>query len=129
MKIEEHEKALEEHIRKLKECIDQGLEKNQRNIGYNASQGSGELFSVYMHRLNLVSTGEDFDHRLFKKQALLDERIPADFPKRNEILAMLRAIEERRNALCYGKRKGGKEVQEVIEAFWRLKRLVGDAHE
>ena len=34
MKIEEHEKAYEEHIRSINRAIEEGIEENQRNLGY-----------------------------------------------------------------------------------------------
>ena len=126
MKVEEHVKALEEHERKLRECIEQGLLENQRNIGYNASQASIELFSIYMHRLNLISLGEMFDHRIFKKDSKIDERVPQEFPERDEILKLMGAIERKRNVLCYGKRKPETEIKYVIKALNRLKEIIGD---
>lgn len=129
MKIEEHRKALEEHERKLKECIDEGLIKNQRNIGYNASQGSVELFSIYMHKLNLITTGEEFDHRIFKKTSKIDERIPVQFTNKEKIMEFMKTIEEKRNILCYGKRKSENEIKAVIGAFRKLKNLIGDTNE
>ena len=124
MKLEEHLAALEEHERKLKDCIEEGLENNQRNIAYNASHGSVELFSIYMHKLNLTTSGEKFDHRTFKKESEIERRLPADFPNRRKILELMRTIEEKRSVLCYGKRKPHEEIKQAIEAFRELKRLV-----
>ena len=129
MKLEEHIKALDEHERKLKECIEEGLVENQRNIGYNASQASIELFSIYMHRLHLITSGEMFDHRIFKKDSMIDERIPQKFPKRDEILKLMGAIERKRNILCYGKRKPEDEIRYVIRALNRLKEVIGDIND
>lgn len=125
MKLEEHVAALEEHERKLNDCIEEGVEKNQRNLAYNASQGSVELFSIYMHKLNLTTSGERFDHRTFKKGPEIERRLPANFPKREKILELMRTIEEKRSVLCYGKRKPYEEITQVIEAFRELKKLVG----
>jgi len=124
MNIEEHISAFEEHERKLKDCIEEGIEKNQRNIAYNASQGSVELFSIYMHRLNLTTPGEKYDHRTFKKKSETERRIPKDFPKREKILELMKIIEENRMILCYGKRKPYDDIKEVIEAFTELKKII-----
>lgn len=129
MKVEEHIKALEEHERKLKECIEEGLGENQRNIGYNASQASVELFSIYMHKLNLVTSGEMFDHRIFKKGSMIDERIPQEFPKKEEVMKLMGAIERKRNILCYGKRKPEDEIKYVIKALNRLREVIGDMND
>ncbi len=124
MNIEEHVSALEEHERKLKDCIEEGIEKNQRNIAYNASQGSVELFSIYMHRLNLTTPGEKFDHRTFKKKSETERRIPKDFPKREKVLELMKIIEEKRTVLCYGKRKPYEDIKEVIDTFRKLKKVI-----
>ena len=44
MKIEEHEKAYNENLENIKRIIDEGIVENQRNLGYNISQGSVELY-------------------------------------------------------------------------------------
>ena len=126
MKIEEHMKALEEHDENLRLAIERGLSKNQRNIAYNASQASVELFSIYLHKLNLLSLGENLDHRIFKTQAV-DERIPSNFPKRLEILSLMKFLEEKRKLLCYGKRHSDEsEIREVVQVYNQLKKLIGD---
>ena len=53
MKIEEHEKSYKEHINNLNRLIEEGIEENQRNIGYNLSQGSVELFAIYLHLISI----------------------------------------------------------------------------
>ena len=50
MKIEQHKEAFAEHLNNINKIIDEGLEKNQRNIGFNISQGSVELFSLFLHK-------------------------------------------------------------------------------
>jgi len=77
MKIEEHEKAYYEHLNNLNKAIEDGIEENQRNIGYNISQGSVELFAIYLHKLHLLQdSGDQFDHRIFKNKFLIEKRIP-----------------------------------------------------
>ncbi len=125
MKLDEHEKALDEHERNFKRGIDEGIEKNQRNIGYNVSQGSVELFSIYMHKLNIIeSSGENFDHRIFKKKVLVEKRIPSSFPDREKILGTMRDIELDRNVICYGKRKPADRVTLMIEKFHELRKMI-----
>ena len=124
MRIYEHIKALEEHEENLKLAIERGVEKNQRNIGYNASQASVELFSIQMHKLNLISVGENLDHRIFKSKDV-DNRITQDFPKKHEILSLMKLLEEKRNILCYGKSRPVEEIKDVIMAFNKLKEAIG----
>ena len=68
-------------------------------------------------------------HRIFKKESLVDGRIPQEFPNKEEILNLMGTIERKRNILCYGKRKPEEEIKYVIRALNRLKEFIGDIHE
>ncbi len=125
MKIEEHQKALEEHLRHLSKAIDEGVEENQRNISYNISQGAVELFSIYIHSLHLIEgSGDQFDHRTFKNKQKIHQKIPLEFPGRDKILTLLNSIELKRNIFCYGKRKPRLEIEKIILEFRELQRLI-----
>lgn len=125
MKIEEHEKAYAEHLEHIKDAIGEGLEENQRNIGYNVSQGSLELFAIYLHKLRLIQgSGDQFDHRVFKSKNLLAKKLPIDFPSKNEILDLMKSIEGERNALCYGARKLKNRIEKVINDFNELREII-----
>ena len=126
MKIEEHRKAVEEHDRNIKRCIDDGIEKNQRNLGYNISQSSIERLSMYLLKLKIVEVSVNFDHRTFKHSKSLKERLPFDFPEKIKILDIMRKIEEKRSTLCYGKRKPEKEVTEMLGLYDKLKEILGE---
>ena len=124
MKIEEHEKAYEEHKRNIDKAIEEGIEENQRNIGFNASQGSVELFAIFLHRLNLLqSSGDQFDHRVFKSDNLVKKKVPVDFPSRRRVLDLMRSIEKERTPLCYGSRKTKERVGNVIRNFNELRKV------
>lgn len=128
MKIQEHEKAYEEHLKNLNKFIEEGIEENQRNIGYNVSQGSVELFAIYLHRLHLLQdSGDMFDHRVFKNKALIEKKIPPKFSERNKILKLMEDIELARNIICYGKRKPEKKIKTIIENFQKLRKLINKA--
>ncbi|MFA4819466.1 MAG: hypothetical protein WC613_00740 [Candidatus Aenigmatarchaeota archaeon] len=129
MRIEEHRKALEEHERNIRRCIDDGMEKNQRNIGYNISQASIEMLSIYLLKLKLVQVSINFDHRIFKHSKSIREKLVFDFPRKTEIMDLMRKIEEKRNILCYGKRKSEKEIVEMLAFYNNLKEIVGELHE
>ena len=125
MKIEEHEKAYEEHKRNIDRAIEEGIERNQRNIGYNVSQGSVELFAIFLHKLNLLQgSGDQFDHRIFKSENLIKKKIPPKFPSRNRILDFMKKIEEERIALCYGSRKPRDRIERAIENFNQLRKII-----
>lgn len=125
MIIEEHEKAFEEHKRNIDKAIEEGIQKNQRNIGYNTSQGSIELFSIFLHKLNLIhGSGDQLDHRIFKSKNLIEKKIPNEFPSRKTILELMKNIEEERIALCYGSRKGKERIEKTIISFNELRKII-----
>ena len=125
MKIEEHEKAYEEHKKNIERAIEQGIEENQRNIGFNASQGSVELFSILLHKLHIIQgSGDQFDHRVFKSPNLIKQKLPFDFPSKNKILELMKKIEDERIALCYGSRKPVSRINEALRNFNELRELI-----
>ena len=127
MKVEEHEQAYQEHIKNLNKAIEEGIKENQRNIGYNVSQGSVELLSIYLHKLRLLrGSGDQLDHRIFKNKNLIEKKIPPEFPSKNRILELMRAIETERNLLCYGKRKPEEKISIMIKAFQELRKIINE---
>ena len=125
MKIEEHEKAYEEHKRNIERFIEEGIEENQRNVAFNISQASVELFSIFLHKLHLIQgSGAQLDHRIFKSTNLISRKIPADFPSKKKILELMKKIEEDRIALCYGSRKPKERIEKVILAFNELRNII-----
>ncbi|MBS3092146.1 hypothetical protein J4466_01865 [Candidatus Pacearchaeota archaeon] len=127
MKIEEHEKAYKEHLANIKKAVEEGIEENQRNIGYNVSQGSVELFAIYLHKLRLLQgSGDQIDHRVFKSDNLIKKRIPFDFPPKQGILSLMKSIELERTALCYGNRKPKNRIEKSIKSFNELRKIIND---
>lgn len=125
MKVEEHEKAYKEHKENIDRSIEQGIEENQRNIGFNISQGSVELLAIYIHKLNLIqSSGDQFDHRIFKSENLIRKKMPYEFPAKKQILMLMKAIEHERTALCYGSRKSKSRIEKSIENFQELRKII-----
>ena len=125
MKLEEHEKAYEEHKRNIDRTIEEGIEENQRNLSYNVSQGSVELFSIFLHKLNIIQgSGDQFDHRIFKSKKLVESKIKFDFPQKKKILELMKKIEEERNALSYGSRKSKERVVEALNNFNELREII-----
>ena len=125
MKVEDHEKAYQEHLKNLNKAVEGGIEENQRNIGYNASQGAVELFAIYLHKLNLLQgSGDQLDHRIFRSENLIGKRIPFEFSAKKDILELMKSIEDKRNVFCYGKRKAKREVENFINNFQKLRKII-----
>ncbi len=130
MKAEDHEEALQEHLWNISRAIDEGIEKNQRNIGFNISQGSVELFAIYLHRHHLIEgSGDQWDHRIFKSKKSREQKIPPSFPNKEKILELMETIEKERSMLCYGKRKQKERIEQIIRAFRELQKIVEENRE
>tara|TARA_Y100000310_G_scaffold280286_1_gene299906 strand:- start:6930 stop:7325 length:396 start_codon:yes stop_codon:yes gene_type:complete len=125
MKLEQHEDALQEHLNQLDRGIEEGVIESQRNIAFNISQGSVELVAIYLHKLNLIEgSGDQLDHRVFRSKNLIEKKLPSEFPKRAEILKIMKYIQDERNVLCYGSRKPETKVLELINSFRKLQKLI-----
>ncbi len=125
MKPEEHQKALQEHLTNLNKAIDENVEENQRNIGYNVSQASVELFALYLHSLHLIEgSGDQWDHRTFKNKSMLEQKVPFAFPEKEKILPLMETIERERLLVCYGKRKPKEKIEKMILAFRQLQEII-----
>ncbi len=125
MKVEDHEKAYKEHLKNIERAIEEGLEENQRNLGFNISQGSVELFAIYLHKLNLIQgSGDQFDHRTFKSKNLLSKKVPPNFPNKKEILELMEILETERNIICYGKRKPEEKIELLLKNFQNLRKII-----
>lgn len=125
MKIEEHEKSYQEHKKNLDRLIEEGIEENQRNIAYNLSQGSVELFSIFLHKLHKIQgSGDKIDHRIFRSKSLTDQKLNFDFPLRSKILQLMKIIEDERNALCYGSRKPKERIEKTIFVFNEIRSII-----
>ena len=55
---------------------------------------------------------------------MIKKRIPSEFPSRKEILALIKAIEDKRNVFCYGKRKPNNEIEKFIDNFQQLRKII-----
>ena len=53
--------------------------------------------------------------------------MPFDFSRKEEILALIMKIEEKRNILCYGKPQKIEAIQEVLSQFNKLKSIFKEA--
>ena len=127
MKVEEHENAYKEHLNNILRAVEEGIEQNQRNLGYNISQGSVELFAIYMHKLNLLQgSGDQLDHRIFKNKTLTEKKIPPTFTSKDKILEIMRKIEDERIALCYGNRKPKDRIEKTIKNFQELRKIINE---
>lgn len=123
MKIEDHLKNIKESLDVIEESIQKGIQKRQRNIGFNASISATEMLEVFLHKNNLINPGATLKHEIFSSVRRAKEKLNFDFEHKEEIIKLLNNIETRRNLLCYGKPQNIETIESVITSFNKLKSL------
>ncbi len=124
MKIESHYERLRESLDLINESIEKGIVERQRTIGFNTSAASADMLEIFLHNKNLIDPGFVIKHEWLKSKNKTSEKLSFEFPKKKEIINLMFKIEEKRNALCYGKLQEEKIVQEVINDFNKLKDIL-----
>ena len=126
MKIEDHLRNINESLEVINESIDKGIEKRQRNIGFNTSTASVEMLEVFLHNKNLLNPSSVLKHDWFSSIRKANEKIPFDFEDKEKIIGLLNKIEIQRNLLCYGKAKPIEIIKEILNNFNTIKQLFED---
>lgn len=120
MKIEDHLRNFKESFSVVKESIEKGLQKRQRNIGFNVSVGSIDLLEAFLHKKQLLNPGSVIKHEWFSSVRRVNERLNFDFPQKDKITDLLIQIEEKRSLLCYGKPQPEELIEKTLEKFYEL---------
>ncbi|HLC32173.1 MAG TPA: hypothetical protein VJK51_05895 [Candidatus Nanoarchaeia archaeon] len=123
MKIEDHKKRLDESITLVEESIEKGIIERQRTIGFNTSAAAADMLEIFLHKKGLIDPGLSIKHEWLKSKRKIEEKLPFEFQKKKEIIELLIQIEEKRNALCYGKPQKEEIIREVLENFNALKKI------
>ena len=123
MKIEDHLRNINESLEVIKESIQKGIQDRQRNIGFNTSVSGVEMFEVFLHKENLLHPSSILKHSWFSSQKIANEKLKFDFDDKNRIIDLLCKIEEKRNILCYGKKRPVSEIKTALKYFNELKNL------
>ena len=102
--IEEHKNKINEHL----EAIDDAIKQD----------------------INKIPAGKVIKHDWFKrpfpeqkKEPLVERKISAIFPRKEEIYNLIYALEEERNSLMYGK-SSEAQIKKVIENFLKVKEIL-----
>src|SRR3989338_8772806 len=123
--IEEHLKIVDELEEDINEKISRNiLDKRQKIIGFAASEASTNLFAVFLHKINLIESGFNVNHKFFASFERASEKFSYSFPSRGEILQKLVNQEKFRDLLCYGKSKEDGVVKEAVRNYFELKGLI-----
>jgi len=123
MKIEDHLRNINESLGEINAAIINGIENKQRTIGFNCSVASVEMLEVYLHKLEIINPGVILKHDWFTSLRHANEKINYDFSDKDKIIGLICKIEEKRNALCYGKQQPIGEIEKVINLFNEIKDL------
>lgn len=125
--LEEHKRKIREHLQEIREAVDEGIENKPITIGFHTSACAVELLEVYLHKLNLISTGKTIKHNWFERPKpeqkilpLIERKLPVNFPDKEKVYQWIYNIEEHRDNLIYGK-NSPILTKSVLENFLRLK--------
>ncbi len=117
MNIDSHLKNLKESLELIEESIEKGLVERQRTIGFNTSAACADMLEIFLHKKDLIDPGFIIKHEWLKSKNKIKEKLPFDFPHKEEIFKLILMIEEKRNVLCYGKPQKVEVLQEIMDHF------------
>lgn len=123
MNIEKHQERLKESLEVLDESISKDITKRQRTIGFNCSAACADMFEIYLHQEELIDPGFVIKHEWFKSKNKTNEKFSFNFQNKEEIITLIKKIEDKRNDLCYGTPKKEETIKQVILDFNKLKEL------
>ncbi|MBI2138406.1 hypothetical protein HYU13_02360 [Candidatus Woesearchaeota archaeon] len=127
MNIENHLARLQEGLQVIQEAIEKGIEQRQRTIGFHASSACADMFEMLLHKKALIDPGFVVKHEWFKSKNKVAEKFPFTFPSKEEILSLIQAIEEKRDALCYGRPQKAEVIRQALEELNCLKTKIKEA--
>jgi len=134
MRKEKHEETLKEVLDEIEAALidKRGLLAHQRRLAFSLSLGAVNLLELHFHNLNIIKEGSKIDHRWFKKkkETILDQiqkQITSPVESIEEIdtiIDMIIKIEKKRDDLAYGAPTTESILQEKINLFFDLKKMV-----
>lgn len=134
MKIEKHQEIIDEVVEEINSALNdkRGLLPHQRRLAFSLSLGAVNILEQYFHVLNIIKEGSKINHRWFKKK---EERLkeylqrqilsPIDSVENiNEILKLIKEIENKRDDIAYGPPVKEELLQEKINLFLKLRKVI-----
>ena len=123
MRNEDHLRQLKESVQEIEKSIIEGIAEKQRTIGFNTSAGAIDMLEIILHKKNLLDTSAMIKHEWFNSERKIADKLKAEFPKKEEILSLIKKIENMRNRFCYGKKQPEERIRETISNFNILKKI------
>ena len=134
MKLEKHEEIINEVLDEIDSALHdkRGLVFHQRRLAFSLSLGSVNLIEIFLRKKNVMKEGSKIDHSWFRKKhevilANLKRQIisPLDSLENiKNIIDLASQIEEKRDELAYGAPASEKILQEKINLFFELKKVL-----
>lgn len=128
--IFEHKRRIKEHLEQIQDAIDKGIEQRPVTIGFHCSACSVEILELYLHKINLLTTGKMLKHTWFERPKLgqkippfIERKMAVYFEGKEEIYDYLYTIEEQRDTLIYGK-CSKSQIQLVLDNFLAVKQIL-----
>jgi len=126
MNLESHKRAIEERLRAIDRAVIDGLERNQRNLGFNVSVVVIDMLEVYLHREGHLSLSASLNHEWFSSVRRANEHVVWDFQRKEKIIGLIVRMEEKRNILVYGRPQVRKDLEAYLELFNEIKEAFHD---
>ncbi len=124
MKPYSHLQRLKESLTKIEESVRGDPVLSQMTIGFHTSAAAANLLELYLHTHHLVDDAFRFQHNWMKSKNIMNDKLPFQFRRKDEIVSLLFFIEKNRGPLCYGAPQPEEQVMVQIQAFNKLKRIL-----
>ena len=134
MRKETHDEVVKEVLDEVEQALKDrnGLLFHQRRLAFSLSLGAENFLELHFHNLNIMKEGSKIDHRWFKKNKKnileqLQKQIisPIESVENiKQIIELISEIEHKRDDLAYGAPSTEKILQEKINLFFKLKKLL-----
>ena len=134
MRRERHEEVLKEVLDEIGSALDDehGLLTHQRRLAFSLSLGAVNLLELHFHSLNIMKEGSMIEHTWFKRSKKnilekLGKQITSPINSVEgieDIVEIIRYIEEKRDDLVYGAPASEDILQNKINSFFKLKKLL-----
>ncbi len=123
MKNEDHLRNLKESVQEIEKAIIEGISEKQRTIGFNASTGAIDMLEIILHKSKVLDTSAMMKHEWFNSERRIAEKLKENFPRKDEIIPLIKKIQSVRNIFCYGKKQPLSSIRETVENFNTLKKI------
>lgn len=134
MKIEKHQEIINEVLEEIDSALNdkRGLSFHQRRLAFSLSLGAVNILEQHFRILNIIKEGSKINHRWFKKKEdsikeYLQRQIvsPLDSIENiNEIIKLVKEIENKRDDIAYGPPIKEEILQEKINLFLKLRKVL-----